>query len=411
MTTDPSAPVRPGHELLSEGRGFLSRFIAFPSAAAGDASALWGMHTHVTEACNASPRLAALSDLPGSGKTLLMELAGLLSRNASLEADLTGPALVALMSSGPRTVLMDECDQYWNRNGGESYRQLRTIVNSGYRQGATVTRRSAGGYRKDPVFGAIAMAGLGTLPGSVLSRCVVIRMAQRKPEQVLEHYMPRLHEPLGLAIGEAMGSWARSVALDIASSWPDMPEKIQDRARECWEPLIAIADLAGGDWPERARAAAIELVLGNEAHPVLSPAQRVLSDLRTVWVGDGTSLPTSVVVQRLFALPDTPWARIWTDNNAPRELAAMLAPYGVRPVKVRDGERVCQGYRRADLARVWPAQAALPAAPDDDEVSSPETPQHPQQGTPDTPADLAGSVVGVPARQARRSTRKAQVQS
>ncbi len=398
----PVPPVRPGYEVLNEATAFLRRFIAFPSDAAADACALWACHTHVTEACNASGRLAVLSDLPGSGKTLLMELTGLLSRSASLEADITGPALVALMAQGARTVLIDECDQFWGRNGGESYRQLRTVVNSGYRSGASVTRRGAGGYRQDPIYGPIAMAGLGSLPGSVLSRCVVIRMQQRRPEQKTERFQPRVHEAIGADLGAALGSWARSVALDIASAWPDMPKGIADRQAEVWEGLLAIADCAGGDWPQRARSACTELVLGNEAEPVLSPGQRILSDLRKVFTGDGTSLPTATIITRLFALPDSPWSVLWTDANAPRELSSLLAAYAVKPVKIRDGQRTCQGYRRGDLARVWPQQIAITAAPEDGTETgepgslAPETPPRRNTAGGDTDEDGTGSGTAVP---------------
>ena len=41
-----------------------------------------------------------------------------------------------------------------------------------------------------------------------------------------------------------------------------MPEALNaagDRATDAWEPLIAIADVAGGDWPQRARNAALTI--------------------------------------------------------------------------------------------------------------------------------------------------------
>jgi Protein of unknown function (DUF3631) len=40
------------------------------------------------------------------------------------------------------------------------------------------------------------------------------------------------------------------------NSEPTLPDELSNKA-DNWEPLIAIADLVGGDWPARARAAAI----------------------------------------------------------------------------------------------------------------------------------------------------------
>jgi hypothetical protein len=36
-----------------------------------------------------------------------------------------------------------------------------------------------------------------------------------------------------------------------------LPSGLNDRAGEIWEPLLALADLAGGAWPGRAREAAL----------------------------------------------------------------------------------------------------------------------------------------------------------
>ena len=46
---------------------------------------------------------------------------------------------------------------------------------------------------------------------------------------------------------------------ELANANPDLPGELPDRAADSWEPLFAIADLAGSDWSRRARAAALEL--------------------------------------------------------------------------------------------------------------------------------------------------------
>jgi Protein of unknown function (DUF3631) len=342
----------PGHQVLDEARAFLGRFAILPSDAALDALTLWCAHTHAVQAFNASPRLAVLSEHPASGKTRVLELASLLSHDPTMEVDVTGPALVALISQRHPTVFLDETDQIFGANGGESHRSLRAILNSGYKQGATVSRRSGGAYVQQSIFGAVGFGGLGILPRTLMSRSIVIRMAQRRPEQRIEPYFPKLHEPTGAAIGAALGSWASSVSLELAVSWPSLPDGIQDRAAEIWEPILAVADAAGGEWPDRARAACTELALDVAAEPVQAPGQQLLSDLRAIW-GESGNLPTSAIVTRLFALPGTPWASLWPPASAPRELAALLAPYGVQPVKVRLGEKTAQGYRRLDMERAW----------------------------------------------------------
>jgi hypothetical protein len=371
---------------LDEAAAFLRRFVVFPSAAAADACALWAAHTHTVNAFSATPRLAFCSEEPGSGKTKAMELTGMLSHDATLETDPTAPALIAMLSQRQPTVLIDEVDTIFGTHGGASHRSLRAILNSGYRAGASVTRRHGGGYQQDSVFGAVAFAGLGTLPAALLTRCIVIKMRPKRPEESAETFMHRVHAPIATAIGEALGSWARSVALDLAGAWPDPVPGVENRNAEVWEALLAIGDQAGRDWPQRARAACLELVKGSESEPVKSPGQRLLDDLRSVWkVSDG-NLPTAELIRRLYDVPASPWRTLWPEAAAPREMSALLAPFGIRPAKIRQGERTMQGYKLADLQAVWPPLLAIAPVPDGDD----DTPD-------DTPADLGVlSVLDVP---------------
>lgn len=348
---DPETVVD-GAALLDEARAFMNRFAVLPSPAALDAAVLWAAHTHAVNAINVSPRLAVLSDLPASGKTRVLELVGLLSHDPCQEVDITGPALVAMIAQRQPTVLLDEVDTVFGSHGGNSHNALRGVLNSGYKQGATHSRRQGRAYVREPIYSAVAFGGLGVLPGTLMTRSVVIKMAKRKAGQRIERYLPRMHAPLGAGYGQALGDWVQSVSLELASSWPELPDGLEDRAAECWEPLLAIADAAGGPWPERARNACIELALGSVTEPAESPGQRVLADLRRIW-GTSGNVPTAELVTRLYALEGAPWATMWPKESAPRELAALLAPYGVRPVKIRNGARTAQGYRRADVALAW----------------------------------------------------------
>ena len=75
----------------------------------------------------------------------------------------------------------------------------------------------------------------------------------------------------------------------LGNPWPEMPLGVADRDADVWEAPLAIADAAGGDWPARARAAAVALVAESKAS---SPSLgiRLLADIRTVF-GDGTGSP------------------------------------------------------------------------------------------------------------------------
>src|SRR5262249_27079463 len=99
------------------------------------------------------------------------------------------------------------------------------------------------------------MAAIGRLPETLADRCVVIRMQRKRPEEVCE----RLRK---VETGDLIMRCERFVvenAAAIAGARPEVPEGLNDRAADIWEPLLALADLAGGEWPRLAREAATAL--------------------------------------------------------------------------------------------------------------------------------------------------------
>src|SRR5262249_46162398 len=113
-----------------------------------------------------------------------------------------------------------------------------------------------------PAYCAVALAGLGWLPDTILSRSVIIRMRRRHAGERVEPYRRRQHAALGAEIRHQIQSWAR--LQPEVTDWPVMPEGIQDRDADVWEPLLCVADLVGGAWPERAREVAKMLVAASK---------------------------------------------------------------------------------------------------------------------------------------------------
>lgn len=337
-----------GAAVLDEARDFISRFAVLPSPEALDAVTLWCAHTHAFRAFPVTPRLAFLSDEPASGKTRCLDLISLLTARPELCVDPTGPVVFILIKECTPTLLLDETDMIFGKGGNAGKRQVLAVLNSGYKMGATVPRARKDSVERFPVFCPVAFAGLGRLPDTLMTRSVVVRMRQRRKHETCDAYMPRMHAPLGLATGAALASWTASVLPELASAWPTVPEGVQDRAAEIWEPLLSIAEQAGGSWPARARKACEALVLGAGGKPVRAPSLQLLDDIALVWPEGAREMPTAELVRLLMDVPGT--ERAWEPAAAPRELAAMLRPHGIAPVKIRIGERTAQGYRWADIA-------------------------------------------------------------
>ncbi|MCZ7526146.1 MAG: DUF3631 domain-containing protein [Acidimicrobiia bacterium] len=167
----------------------------------------------------------------------------------------------------------------------------------------------------------------------------------------------------------ATGSPGGSPGGSTSSPTPTLRRRTScpDRAADCWEPLVAIADEAGGDWPERARHAPEPSRPGEDE---LSLGVRLLADIRAVYADAGTDrLSSAEMVERLHAVEESPWGD-WFDA---RRLAAKLRPFGARPRQHRFDARTLKGYLVDDFADAWARY--LPTPQETETSVTSETPQ------------------------------------
>jgi hypothetical protein len=392
----------PGADLLDEVRAFVQRFVAFPTEHCLVAVVLWAAHAHAVLDGENSPRLAVLSPEPGSGKTRVLEVLELLVPSPMFALSASTPAIFRSLAATQRTLLFDEVDAIFGRHGkDDSAEDLRALLNAGHRRGATIPRcvGPAHDVKEFPVFAAVAMAGLGDAPDTLMSRSVVIRMRRRLTSERVEPFRRRLHEQAGTDLRERLTDWCENEAARIGMAWPEMPDGVSDRPADVWEPLLAIADSAGGHWPETARAACIELVKVVESREA-SLGIKLLADLRTVF-GITLLISTETILSALCAIEESPWSDLRGKAIDPRGLARRLKQYGISSTKVRIGETTLQGYRREDLSDAW--SRYLPPTPGEvEQVEHPE--QSRSQGTfsvPDeehVPEHVLRDVPDVPAR-------------
>lgn len=344
-----------GSSVLDAAEKLLSRFVVFPSEATRVATVLWCAHTHVVDAFETTPRLAFLSPEPGSGKTRALEIVELLSANPLLSANMTPAYLMRRLAGDPRpTVLFDEIDTVFGPKAKTDNEELRGLLNSGYRAGATsgrcVTRGNNIETEDFPSFAAVALAGLDDLPDMVATRSVIVRMQRRAPGEKVEPYRRRLHEPQGHEIREDLGRWAHSQFDRLRDAWPDLPDGCEDRNADVWEPLLAIADAAGGDWPERARISAISLISDSQTRRG-GLGVKLLEDIRAVMAGS-SYIGTDELLRALNALEESPWHEIKGGHELDaRGLAWRLSKYEIKPKQIFALGR--KGYRAEDMQDAW----------------------------------------------------------
>ncbi|MEV7107409.1 DUF3631 domain-containing protein [Streptomyces atroolivaceus] len=381
--TAPAQPTAPidGAALLDEVEAFHRRFNVFPREAAYVAVALWDAHAHLLDAFDSTPRLAFLSPEPGSGKSRGLEIVETLTPNPMVAVNASAAALFRAVSSseGRPTILFDEIDTVFGPKAGDN-EELRGFLNAGHRRSGVTYRCIGDGGNQSvqafPSYTAVAVAGLGSLPDTILTRSVIIRMRRRARNEKVEAFRQRIHEKEGNALRDRLAAWADQVREQITGAWPDMPEGVTDRPADVWEPLLAVADAAGGDWPARARTACVELVVAAQVDDKGSLGIRLLTDLRDHVMVGVDRLPTIAVIDRLNALDDAPWADMGGRPLDSRRLSKMLREYMTgdnEPIvtrNIRTAGGILKGYFAADLADAWtrycpptPQQALQPLQP------------------------------------------------
>jgi len=187
---------------------------------------------------------------------------------------------------------------------------------------------------------------------------------------------------------ERLVEWALAAVPLLSEAEPMIPDALDDRAQDGWEPLFAIADLAGGSWPARARAAALSLSGGDDREDD-SLGVLLLRDVRAeLQRAEEDWLATAVLLEHLTSDDDAPWGDLKGKSLDARRLAKMLRIYNVRPSKIRSEKTTVRGYKLSDFAdafsRYLPPEQA-------------EHPEHPEQ-TSDTDTDSVPLVPDVPAK-------------
>ncbi len=346
-----------GALLLDDVRAFLGAYVAFPSEAALDAVALWAEHTHAVEAFESTARLALLSPEKATGKTRTLEVLDQIVPSPMHAVNCTSAALFRAVASKRPTMLFDEADTYFGPRTRKEHEELRGLVNAGHRKGAVAYRvvgeASKLEVKEFPAFAPVALAGLGDLPDTILDRSVVIRMRRRTADESIVPFRLRKVKARAQALRERMAAWAQAHQETLGEAEPEMPAGITDRPADVWEALLAVADAAGGHWPEKARVAALVLeAVRAEASP--SMGVQLLGDIRAVFEQAGTDrLPSQELCDRLAQMEEAPWADLGGRRIEPRGLAGMLRDYGPRPATIRVGDETPRGYLVADFHDAW----------------------------------------------------------
>lgn len=350
---DPELWAEPvnGMALLDELARAVSRFLS-ASEDIFKTVALWVVYAYAYDLFDVSPLLAVLSPEKRCGKTTLLILLNALVPRPLAIANITASALFRTVEKYRPTLLIDEADSFLTDN-----EELRGILNSGHRKATAYVIRTTGDEhepRRFTTWTPKAIALIGALPGTLEDRSIAIRLQRKRANDQTERLrLDALNEFEHLR--QRAARWVEDTKEVLRLAEPQIPTEIQnDRARDNWRPLLAIADAVGGDWPEQTRRIACQMS-GTEPDSE-SAKTLLLGDLKAIFAErTATRLTSEVIIQALLELESRPWAE-WKSGKPLSKigLARLLKPFGIEPKKWRDRQlETRRGYYLADFEETF----------------------------------------------------------
>lgn len=328
--------------LLDEISGTVRQFVVCgPQVAI--AVALWISFTWVIDRVEVAPLLIITAPEKRCGKSQLLSLVGLLSYRPLPASNISSAAVFRVVEAHSPTLLLDEADTFMKEN-----EELRGIVNSGHTRQSAFVIRTVGDEHEPKRFstwGAKAIAGIGRLPETTVDRAVVVELKRKLPSERtdrLRHADRSQFERLS----RMLARFAEDNGDAIEAARPDLPEALNDRSQDNWEPLLAIADRAGGRWPTTARAAALKL--SGAAQEAMSSSAELLSDVRAVFDAAGDEkISTEALLRALIGKEESPWGTYHGGKPmTARNLAKRVGEYSIKSTNVRFGHEVLKGFCR-----------------------------------------------------------------
>ena len=354
-----------GAELLAGLERTILDHVKLPDDAAL-AVALWCVHAHALDAWFFSPRLAITSPEKRCGKTTLLRIVEAITPKPLQASNITAAAVFRTVEKYRPTLLIDEADTFLSDN-----EELRGIINSGHAKDGQVVRLVGEDHepRAFSTFCPTAIAAIGTVAGTIEDRSIRVSLRRKKKDETVSRFRAD-RRALAAELNRKAARWAADNLTALREADPVTPPELHDRAADNWGPLLAIADMAGGEWAARARRAALALS-GVGTVDAEAESTMLLEDIRTAFEGAAVDrLKSDDLTLALSGMLDRPWRTIDRGRAiSPAGVARLLKPYGLksRTIRLKDEDTTAKGYIRSDFedafSRYLPQEPVTPSQP------------------------------------------------
>ena len=337
-------PIQPD-VLLNEISETIQRFIIC-SPETAHAATLWIAMTWFIDVISIAPLAIITAPEKRCGKSQLLFLLGRLVNRPLSASNITPAALFRSIDAWEPTLLIDEADAFMREN-----EELRGIINCGHtRDSAKIIRVVGDDFTPTSfnVWGAKALAGIGHLSDTIMDRAITLELRRKLPHeniQRLRHAEVHLFKTLSAKLARFVEDYAEKVQ----EARPELPDTLNDRAQDNWEPLFAIADIAGGEWPKRSRAAA--MLISGDHEQSQSIGIELLQDIQDIFETQSIDkVSSSELIRLLCTDEEKPWATYNRGTSIrPRQIATRLKEFGILSNTIRLGFITAKGYLKSQF--------------------------------------------------------------
>lgn len=321
-------PINPA-ELLDVVKATIKRFIILDDEQA-TASALWCAMTWFINSISIAPLCIINAPEKACGKSQLLTVMGRMSYRPLSSSNATPSALFRAVELWKPTIMIDEADTFFRDNP-----ELTGLVNAGFERGTTILRSESTGDSFIPkafaVYSAKAIAGIQLekhLTEATLSRGIIIKLRKKLSGESIDK-MRHAEDGLFDSISSKLARFAEDYSERVRLACPALPDSLGDREQDFYEPLLAIASMAGDGWFTKATSAA--LVLCHSVEKQESIGNELLADIQAVFERKGVQkISTADLITALIEDDEAAWA---TYNRgkpiAPRQLGKQISAYGI----------------------------------------------------------------------------------
>jgi len=323
-----------GNELALEIRELFKKHCVLP--AGGEvALAIWCMASYTINAFRIFPKLCLSSPEKRCGKTTTLEVISALVCKQLNASNVTPAAIFRAIEHWQPTLLIDEADTFLGGN-----EEMRGIINSGHRRsGAFVLRVDGEGAAMMPkqfsTWSPMAISMIKAPPDTIKDRSLMILLRRKHSDEQISK-LPR--EPLKswFQIRQKCQRWYNDNQQKLEHAEPKIPNVGNDRAEDNWFPLMAIAELLGGDWPEYITTAMLTIE-GNKSDDEDSIGVMILTDIKQAFIDKAVDrISSQDLVDYLIYIDDRPWCE-WRHGQPMTKvtLSKLLKPFSIRPDQLR----------------------------------------------------------------------------